>query len=329
MNSDRIKECTALSEEILKNIELSEIPLSNIILKGLRLCRLLGDADGILLFTFEASGYPENKDGSMTSDAWRISKIAGRRYFQKEENGERIEYAHLALVSQIERNIDTGKLRIQAAQDPASYSGDMTPLAIGYIKNGKERQIIARDVSDQTKWIGKISGSLYNYVLDIYNKLQYGNIMEDIFTKSRLSVNTTLMTLCPEAIKKFISVYDSMDSENPEDWANAIHSCRRILNDFADSIYPPSDEPIKLENGKTVKVGKDQYINRLVQFISSKSISETYATVVGSDLRSIGERLDAINNAVCKGTHSSLTKDEASRYLIHTYLLIGDIIQLM
>lgn len=326
MNSDRIKECTALSEVILKNIELSEIPLSNIILKGLRLCRLLGDTDGVLLFSFEASGYPTNIDGSLTSDSWRISKIAGRRYINK-DNGK--EYAYLDLVSQIEQNIETGKLQIKAAQDPASYSGDMTPLAISHIKNGKEREIIASRISNNTKLIGKISGSIYNYVLDIYNKLQYGNIMEDIFTKSRLSVNATLMTLCPDAIKKFISAYDNMDSENSEDWANAIHSCRRILNDFSNIIYPPSDELIQLENGKTIKVGKDQYINRLVQFISSKCESETYANVVGSDLRSIGERLDAINNAVCKGSHSNLTKDEASRFLIHTYLLIGDIIQLM
>lgn len=99
MNNNRLKECTALSEEILRNIELSEIPLTNIILKGLQLSRLLGDSDGILLFSYEASGYPENNDGSMTDDAWRISKIAGRRYF-KDEYAKRKEFAFLSLVSQ-------------------------------------------------------------------------------------------------------------------------------------------------------------------------------------------------------------------------------------
>lgn len=53
-----------------------------------------------------------------------------------------------------------------------------------------------------------------------------------------------------------------------------------------------------------------------------------YADVVGADLSSIGIRLDAINNAVCKGTHVDVSKDEASRYIIHTYLLISDIISL-
>lgn len=92
-------------------------------------------------------------------------------------------------------------------------------------------------------------------------------------------------------------------------------------------LYPAKDEPI-LVDGRKILVGKDQYINRLIQFINSKSGSKTYADIAGADLGSIGKRIDAINNAVCKGTHSDVTKEEASRYIIHTYLLISDIISL-
>ena len=80
--------------------------------------------------------------------------------------------------------------------------------------------------------------------------------------------------------------------------------------------------------GRAIKVGKDQYINRLVQFIASKEGSKTFADVVGADLSSIGERLDAIYEATNKGTHAEIAKDEASRYIIHTYLLISDIVSL-
>ena len=96
---------------------------------------------------------------------------------------------------------------------------------------------------------------------------------------------------------------------------------------MADALYPPSDTPIQI-NGKPIKVGADQYVNRLIQYISSKSNSDTYKDIVGSDLRSIGERLDAVNDAVCKGTHTDITKEEAQRYIIHTYFLISDIISL-
>lgn len=331
MNSQRIKECTELSTEILKNFELSELPVSKIILKCLRLCRLLGDEDGILLFTYESSGYPSTPTG-MTADAWRISSLAGRRYFENittKSGSERKEYAKTLLIAEIEEIIAAEKIRLSAATDPNISLSSANPNQ--FITPGQgnvlERNNIVKDIASHQRWLQKITGSLYQYVLQIYNKLMYGNIIEDTFTSARMSVNDVLSKICPKAIEKFVSVYSNMDSENPEDWANAVHSCRRILVDVADALYPPQEEPITI-NGKKIKIGADQYINRLIQFVSSKEGSKTYRDVVGSDLSSIGSRLDAINEAVCKGTHTAVSKEEASRYIIHTYLLISDIISL-
>ena len=121
MNSQRIKECTELSTEILRNFELSELPVSKIILKCLRLCRLLGDEDGILLFIYESSGYPSTSTG-MTADAWRISSFAGRRYFENnitaKSGSERKEFAKTLLIAEIEEIIAAEKIRLSAAADP-------------------------------------------------------------------------------------------------------------------------------------------------------------------------------------------------------------------
>lgn len=331
MNSNRIKECTELSADILKNFELSELPVSKIILKCLRLCRLLGDEDGILLFTYESSGYPITPSG-MPNDSWRIAEIAGRRYFETiEKNGvnEKKEYAKTQLISEIEESITAQKIRLGAASDPNISISSANPYqrVQAPIGNTSERNNIVNSIRQNQSLLQKVTGKLYAYVLQIYNKLMYGNIIEDTFTTARLQVNDELAKICPKAVEKFISVYSNMDSDNPEDWANAVHSCRRILLDLADSLYPPQDEPITV-NGRSIKVGQDQYINRLIQFIDGKTGSKTYAEVVGADLSSIGIRLDAINNAVCKGTHVDVSKDEASRYIIHTYLLISDIISL-
>ena len=152
--------------------------------------------------------------------------------------------------------------------------------------------------------------------------------VDSIFARFRKEADEKLEILAPSIAEKLASVYRNVDSDNPEDWANAVHSCRRILVDLADAIYPPRDEPVCV-GGKYVKVGQEQYINRLVQFIASKAASKTYQDVVGADLSSIGNRLDAINDAVCKGTHTKITHDEALRYVIHTYLLISDIVSLM
>ena len=107
----------------------------------------------------------------------------------------------------------------------------------------------------------------------------------------------------------------------------AIHSCRRILKEVADNLYPSTDEVIKIGK-KEIKLGEEQYINRLIQYIDGKSNSKTYKNIVGSSLEDIGKKLDALNDAACKGTHADVTKFEAERYLIYTYLFLGDILSL-
>ncbi|OGU57053.1 MAG: hypothetical protein A2V66_05560 [Ignavibacteria bacterium RBG_13_36_8] len=140
-----------------------------------------------------------------------------------------------------------------------------------------------------------------------------------------------MSTILPESVKQFVSVYDNLKSENPEDWSNAVHSCRRILQAFADKYYPPNpDGKNEIESGsKKIKVGKKNYINRLILYIESKSKSKNFINIVGSHLDFIGNRIDSIYDASNKGSHSIIkTKEEAERYIIYTYLLIGDLLLL-
>ena len=92
-------------------------------------------------------------------------------------------------------------------------------------------------------------------------------------------------------------------------------------------ITTKTDNVIKIGK-KEIKLGEDQYINRLIQYIDLKSDSKTYSSIVGAELSDIGNKIDALNNAACKGTHNKVTKFEAERYLIYTYLFLGDLLSL-
>ncbi len=59
-NKLTLKEALLLSEEIMRNIELNEIPLTNIALKTARLARLMNDFQMAELLRYETSGYPAN-----------------------------------------------------------------------------------------------------------------------------------------------------------------------------------------------------------------------------------------------------------------------------
>jgi hypothetical protein len=99
------------------------------------------------------------------------------------------------------------------------------------------------------------------------------------------------------------------------------------LKDLADALFPAQDAPIE-RGGKQISVSEGNYVNRLMCYIDSQGESSTYSAVVGSTLTFIGDRLDALVDAGNKGAHSEVKKGEADRYVIYTYLVVGDLLAL-
>jgi hypothetical protein len=102
---------------------------------------------------------------------------------------------------------------------------------------------------------------------------------------------------------------------------------------LADAVFPATDSTRTKQLGEktvTIKLGKDNYINRLLAFIEDRSGSDRFNDIVGSQLSFLGERLDAVFKAAQKGTHADIVrKEEADRYVVYTYLLTGDILSLL
>ena len=76
-------------------------------------------------------------------------------------------------------------------------------------------------------------------------------------------------------------------------------------------------------------MGTENYINRLLAYVQSKSDSDRFEAIVGSNLSFIGERLDAAFKAAQKGSHAKIVdRLEADRYVVNTYIIVGDILTL-
>ncbi|MFE7065011.1 hypothetical protein ACFVAD_23055 [Sutcliffiella sp. NPDC057660] len=321
----RLDEALALSENILQNIELGEVPLQTAIQKTLRLARLINDMESVEWIREEMKGFSRTPTGHLSDIAWKSARKSNRIYFNDDTDDER---AFTETVSVMEATIEALKERMKVSLDPdvsiSSASTFLQPLPQG---NKHERNGIANQIKVLTEKIEKVRASFYDYVFNVNYELKFSDINESIFNKKRLFVDKRLAEISPEAVTRFVSVHENLRSTNSEDWANAVHSCRRILKDIADALYPPRAEPI-IVKGKTIKVGEDQVINRIIQYVDSKSHSARFEELIGSHLKYLGERLDSIYGAANKGTHADVSLEEAERYIIFTYLLIGDLLAL-
>ena len=306
-------EAEELSAAILEDIELSKVPLSVVVLKTLRLTRLLNDFDAQQIFEWESSGYPDNASGA-GEEVSKAARSAGRSYYGKDsKSGASKRFRYIESVEGIEGAISIAKTSLQTSDIQ------------------RERLVATRTLRRMNPRLAQRRSFIYQYTLRKHYELKFAGLADGIFERIRSSVDVSIGELVPDAVRKLVAAHENLASDNPEDWANAVHSCRRILQDLADALFPARSETrTRNVEGKDVeiKLGNDQYINRLLAYIEDMAESERFVELVGSNLRYMRDRLQAVLQAANKGSHASVTKEEADRYVIYTYLLVGDILSL-
>ncbi len=329
-----LEEALGLSEEILKNIELSEIPLTNIALKICRLARLLNETQVQKIMEYEASGYPSSPTG-LSQDIYQLAVEAGREFQLKDgKTGELKNYVYIESIEELEHQTKIAEKALDAAKDRDVSVSSANPYQTVFtpVGNWYERQQIRDNASRAAKRLSSRRALIHRYVLKKHYELKFSGIADDIFSRIRGRVDSAIGAFVPDAINKLSATYDNLLSNNPEDWSNAVHSCRRILQDLADSIFPPTEDRTIQTGGKEkiIKLGKDNYINRIMAYVTDHNKSDNFAELVGSHLSFLGDRLDSVFHAAQKGSHDLIvSREEADRYVVYTYLIVGDILSLM
>lgn len=328
-----LEEALELSDNILRNIELSEIPLPNIALKAVRLARLLNDFEFQSIFQYEVSGYPSGPNG-MDMKVFRLAQRANRGYQTKDpKTAELKSFVYVESIEQLSHETEISEVALQSARDSDVSLSSANPNQFLHapLGNALERRQIRATAQRAAKNLSARRTLLYEYGLSKHYELKFSGIADDVFGRVRERVDSAIGTVVPDAINKLAAVYENLKSDNQEDWSNAVHSCRRILQDLADAIFPATADKVVEVNGKskTIKLGNENYINRIIAFIESKSGSERFNHIVGSHLGFIGDRLDSVFQAAQKGSHAVIvSQEEADRFVIYTYMTVGDVLSL-
>jgi hypothetical protein len=316
-----------LAEELLTDFELTQLAPMELVRKASRLARLLDDQEAVQWLSFEVAGYPRGEKG-LSRDSWAAAGRSGRQYFDKEDKegksigGKMVAYTQTA--GELYASIEALKLQLTASTDaPVNItSANPRQFVSAQSGNGYERGLVRALIADSQGRLDKILGSIHLYVSQRNYELRFGAAVETAFEQVRQTVDGQIAALVPDAVSKLAAAFENAASDQPEHWANAASTCRRLIKAVADELRPAGPDVA----GR--KMGNDQYINRLIDWIVTIDLSPTAAAVTTTELAHLGERLDAADGAGHKGAHSDVTRYDASRFLTGTYLLLGDILNL-
>lgn len=172
------------------------------------------------------------------------------------------------------------------------------------------------------KHIKYVSNKTYTYATSLYNKLTLTEAPKTSFDVLREAVDDKLLDVNPLLAEKLMVAFKRVSSESLEEWSQALTTCRRFIEELADTIYPASSKEV---NGR--KLGETQYINRIWAFMDETIESNTNKDLAKAHIDLIGSYLQRTHKQTNKGVHASLTRIEAVKSVFHTYLLVADILE--
>jgi hypothetical protein len=296
----------SLAKEIVDDIELGRYDAQSILLKCSRLARYVNNDKIRKWLRFEMQGYVL---GDSISEEY-MSKTG--RWTDKQENK-----GYWMPLSQIESTIESEKSTLSMLRIP-----DTSSAHAGVIVNNITRQIHL--ISSQISKLGGVKSRVislaHDFATDVYYEKIFDNLAESIFDKYKSEIDLLIAQNAGDIIEQIPSVVARLSDTNKESISQALTTCRRIVDSFADHILPPSEETIQIGD-KVLSLKADKPLNRLNAYVHLNCESESRKKKIRQNLQNLYDRIST-------GVHSDIDAQEARNLFFNVYLVLGEILTL-
>ena len=328
---DKIRKALEACERVLDGIEDGTISVSSALLQCLKIARLLNDEEAILWLQYEYGGYPRAEDGYIVNSAWNIGYNKGRGFIK---DGEKRIFTELA--SELEEKVAAQlKAMSNFSTQGVSVSGEQALISMDRLTRNVDTSTVnmVTGIARSQKNLNTLKSQYYEYALKKQIELEFGNVASDIFTRYREKVDVAFSDLSKETIVKLQAIEGKIDSGNPEMYSQALTTCRRLFESVAvelfNKYFPDYNEKLyTTKSGKDIDISGDHYKNKLSAVIEKLEDKAVSKTIVGSSIVYLLDWIDNLSNLQCKGVHAEVSKTDAERCIIQTYMCLGDILNL-
>lgn len=338
MSNIATKKAQALEacEKVINGIEDGELSVSSALLLCKKIARLVNDEEGQEWLGYEYGGYPQDDKGCILHNAWQIAAKHGRSYQLEDKDGKKHEVIFTELCGEIEASIESDKKAISNFTTQGySVSGDYAALATNNMLNAVFRGTndLRKNIKTSERRLSILKAQYYDYAVRWQIELQFGNTAQSVFEEYQERVDGYFTSMPTSALQKLNAIEDLMEDGNPERYAQVLTSCRRLWSETAKQLFKEilpnyTQNTFRTKLGKDIDISGDHDNNKLSAVIEILQSKAAKNTLVGSETIYLIDWIEQINNRQSAGVHSEVTREEAMRCIIHTYITLGDILSL-
>lgn len=325
----------AACNKVINGIEDGEISVSSSLLLCKKIARLVNDLEGQEWLNYEYGGYPQENNVT-PSDAWEIGVKHGRYFCETDKNGKLRKYIFTELCDELEAKIESNKKAISNYSTQGfSVAGEKAVFATTQMNNQVKSATtqLLLDITKAERRLSILKSQYYDYAIQWQIELQFGNTAQSVFEEYQEKVAGYYSSLQKSTLQKLSAIEDLMEDGNPERYAQVLTSCRRLWTDVANALFTEvlpnySGKMFKTKSGQDIDVSGDHDNNKLSAVIETLQAKAMKNTLVGSETLYLIDWLEQINKRQNAGVHADVTRAQAMRCIIHTYIALGDILSL-
>jgi hypothetical protein len=292
-----------LSDVILGDLEINQLPISQILMKAKRLARMLHDSDAQRWLDYEIMGYPAVFDPEELGSS--------RKYYTSDRpviRDDRTKKPHAIGLPHLE-----------------SYISSTRPESVQKIGAHEHQKIqILNKHHEMVNDFERLKTAVHNYVTEVNISLLVGEFAEDIFEETRLAADRFIREHCPRAGEQLLAISEKMRYNDPESYSQALGAVRKILATVADVIVPVREPSYRDKKGVERVIGPDQYLNRIFSYLEQNSRHDPLLALAEAQMTYIFSKADRPVEKP-RANLESVSKEDVELAIIHMYLVIAEI----
>ncbi len=333
-----------LMQECFSQLSQSKCQLSDVISKCIRIARLRDDWANVYWLKSEMISVDdkETRDYMKTEVFYHLSQslskeqlaairkhivenYVGRRTLSEASRTNENNMCGLSVV-EIESRIAQMQQTIDSLRVPSNLSA-LDAYAIEE-QNRIDRNNLESAIYELQRILDRIRVAVQFFLTELEKRLSYEESNRDVFDENRRFVESKLQEVAPQVLEQFAVAQKRLKDDDCESTAHAMLSCRRVLKAVADRLYPARKEPVACSDGVTRTLADDKYVNRLWQYASERMHGSPTGDMILPRINELGGRIDSLYDLASKGVHASASLFEARQCMIHTYLLVSELLSL-
>jgi hypothetical protein len=114
--------------------------------------------------------------------------------------------------------------------------------------------------------ISVVRGRTYDFCTQVIGQFQFSQESSSIFDSFARAIDLRLGELAEEAFRKLPDAFERLDTGSPEAISHAMTSCRRIIDSFADSVFPAQAAPVMIGT-ESILVDANKPKNRILAYV--------------------------------------------------------------